>query len=109
MGGAEILMHQEDLPLYEKVKEQCRDFGVPPPKAPLAPPDAFVAHIDKIECKLGENGLKCSRILVTHGHLDHILGATELKLRTGAEILMHQEGIPSLQGTSDPEQIICSI
>ncbi|OLQ06180.1 hypothetical protein AK812_SmicGene10516 [Symbiodinium microadriaticum] len=43
LTGAVILMNQNDLGIYEKVKEQCRDFRVPPPLEPLLPPDDFLA------------------------------------------------------------------
>lgn len=50
-------------------------------------------NVDEIVGKLEENGLTCKRILITHGHLDHILGATQLKERTGAVILINQNDL----------------
>ena len=41
--------------------------------------------VDHIVSRLKFHGLSCKRILITHGHLDHIIGATELKKLTGAE------------------------
>jgi glyoxylase-like metal-dependent hydrolase (beta-lactamase superfamily II) len=35
------------------------------------------------------NGLKLYAVLFTHGHWDHILGAAEIKKRTGAKIAIH--------------------
>jgi glyoxylase-like metal-dependent hydrolase (beta-lactamase superfamily II) len=51
LPSVEILMHQDDLTLYENVAGQCRDFGVPPPPGaiPLPKPDAFVADGDVIQ------------------------------------------------------------
>merc|ERR1712039_630420 len=49
LTGAEILMNQKDLGLYERVADQCRDFGVPPPPKPLAPPDAYLADGDVVQ------------------------------------------------------------
>ena len=40
--------------------------------------------VDHIVSRLKFHGLSCKRILITHGHLDHIIGATELKKLTGA-------------------------
>eukprot|EP00755_Sulcionema_specki_P000402 Sspe_Gene.115086::Locus_101980_Transcript_1_1_Confidence_1.000_Length_753::g.115086::m.115086 len=50
-------------------------------------------NVDKIIRKLEDAKLKCNRVLVTHGHLDHILGAEEIKRRTGAVILLNKEDL----------------
>ena len=42
-------MNQNDLSLYEKVTEQCRDFRIPPPIEPLLPPDDFLADGDVVQ------------------------------------------------------------
>lgn len=39
---------------------------------------------------LTENQLKCTHILITHGHFDHILGTSELKAATGAKVCIHE-------------------
>ena len=49
--------------------------------------------VNEILDKLESKGLKCTRILITHGHLDHILGGRELKDKTGAEIIMHADDL----------------
>lgn len=39
-----------------------------------------------------ENGLTIEKILITHGHLDHIRGAKDLREMLGAPIVIHREG-----------------
>ena len=38
---------------------------------------------------LGENGLKPDKILLTHGHFDHVYGVASLVERFGCEVFMH--------------------
>lgn len=38
---------------------------------------------------LGRHRLKVKAIVLTHGHLDHVGGAAELRRRSGAPVLMH--------------------
>ncbi len=45
---------------------------------------------------LEERGLTLTKILLTHGHFDHIGGLAELAEKTGAEVLIHKEDIPLL-------------
>lgn len=54
----------------------------------------------KIEEYLNNNDLECKRILLTHGHFDHIAAATKLKSLTGARICIHEEDAQLLR---DPE------
>ncbi len=42
---------------------------------------------------LQNNGLKLNRILLTHGHIDHVSGVKELKDATGAPVFLHKEDI----------------
>lgn len=44
-----------------------------------------------IEDYLNTNGLKCKRILLTHGHFDHISVANELRSLTQAKICIHEK------------------
>ena len=47
---APVIMHQDDLSLYQRVEAQCRDFGVEYPfQDKLPEPDAFVADNDIID------------------------------------------------------------
>jgi len=41
--------------------------------------------------KLGENGLKVGAIMLTHGHVDHILGVKAVKEKTGALVYALKE------------------
>lgn len=45
-------------------------------------------------------GVKIKALLITHGHYDHIMGAAELKKRTGAKIYMHESDIEKIDDGS---------
>ena len=45
--------------------------------------------ISDVLAVLARHGLKLKRIYITHGHIDHIGGATKLRAATGAPITMH--------------------
>lgn len=40
--------------------------------------------------RLGRLGLKCTKIILTHGHVDHIGALREVLEATGAEVLIHE-------------------
>lgn len=45
---------------------------------------------------LKEEDLTLSKILLTHGHYDHIGGVLEVQKATGAQVFIHEEDIPML-------------
>jgi len=47
--------------------------------------------VDAILEVAGRHGLAVKQIVITHGHIDHVSGAMELKRRTGAPILINEE------------------
>eukprot|EP00239_Pterosperma_sp_CCMP1384_P012110 CAMPEP_0197864900 /NCGR_PEP_ID=MMETSP1438-20131217/43352_1 /TAXON_ID=1461541 /ORGANISM="Pterosperma sp., Strain CCMP1384" /LENGTH=219 /DNA_ID=CAMNT_0043483279 /DNA_START=86 /DNA_END=745 /DNA_ORIENTATION=+ len=111
--GASVVLHQDDLSLYNKVDEQCRDFGCPPPP-PLPEPDAFISDGDVIE--VGE-GMKFEAIHVpghtpgstTYVFPHHNMCCVGDTLFQGGVGRTQWGGIPSLQGTSNGQQLIASI
>ena len=44
----------------------------------------------KIEQALSAHGLRLEYIILTHGHFDHLLGASKFKEKTGAKIAAHE-------------------
>lgn len=77
----------------------CTIIGDPDSK------DAIVVDpggdVDKILSKLWQSGLTLKRVLITHGHLDHIQGGKELKEKTGCEIIMHQDDLGLYERVAD--------
>jgi len=57
------------------------------PEVAVIDPGAAKPVIDYLEA----NGLRCTHILITHGHFDHIGGAAELRERTGAHLYIHED------------------
>ena len=50
----------------------------------------------KIFPALEEFGMKCTKILLTHGHFDHVMALRDVKDKTGAEICIHKNDAPML-------------
>jgi len=51
----------------------------------------------RIHSRLTELGLTLKQILLTHGHIDHVGGAQELKQLTGAPILLNEDDLQMLK------------
>jgi hydroxyacylglutathione hydrolase len=54
-------------------------------------------NIPQILALLARHKLTLKQIVVTHGHIDHVGGAVQLKRATGAPILMNQNDMPQLR------------
>lgn len=69
----------------------------------LAPKQAIVidpADAKKVLKVLNEQQLKCTAILITHGHFDHILGVADLKAETQATVYIHKNDAEALAETT---------
>lgn len=92
--GAKVLIHMEDLFLYEKVHLQADLFGLPSP--PVSEIDVFLEH----GMEIGEGNLRC-RVIHTPGHTP---GSVSLyfsdKLFTGDALFRDGIGRTDLWGGS---------
>jgi len=57
------------------------------------------AEADQIMRVVEDLGLNIKLIVLTHGHMDHVGALKEVKEVTGAQIAIHTEDAPSLQGS----------
>lgn len=57
------------------------------------------ANVDSIISMAKKNGITIKYIINTHGHVDHIAGNTEMKDKTGAEIIIHEADADMLVST----------
>ncbi len=57
------------------------------------------ADVDGIIKIAGKNNINIKYIVNTHGHVDHIAGNTEMKAKTGAQIIVHKNDAPMLMHT----------
>ena len=64
--------------------------------------------VPKILQFLQDNGLTLQKILLTHGHYDHIGGVAELQAATGAEVYIHEADAPMLSDSNLNLEIPCS-
>mmetsp|Transcript_34419 Transcript_34419/g.103001 ORF Transcript_34419/g.103001 Transcript_34419/m.103001 type:complete len:226 (-) Transcript_34419:410-1087(-) len=112
--GCDILMHQDDLGLYERVADQCCDFRITPPKTPLPKPDAFVEDGTVIQWSPSYT-VECIHCPGhTPGSTSYYFPECNLvcpgdTLFKGSVGRTSWYGIPSLQGTSDAQQLVGSI
>jgi len=68
----------------------CGETG----QAMLVDPGAEIPRV----LALAEPGWRIGRILLTHGHIDHVAGAAEAQRATGAAMTIHQADLPFLAG-----------
>ncbi|HEX4064634.1 MAG TPA: MBL fold metallo-hydrolase [Acidobacteriaceae bacterium] len=54
-------------------------------------------NIPEILSFLARNHLRLKQIVVTHGHIDHVGGASRLKKATGAPVYLNQNDLPLLK------------
>jgi hydroxyacylglutathione hydrolase len=54
-------------------------------------------NIPQILARLAKRKLTLKQIVVTHGHIDHVGGAVQLKRATGAPVLLNQNDLPLLK------------
>src|SRR6478752_5571110 len=55
-------------------------------------------EVDEIKALAREMKVKITRIVCTHGHLDHIMAVRALKEETGAPYLLHQADLEIARG-----------
>lgn len=49
---------------------------------------------------INENGVKLQKLLLTHGHCDHIASAAYITANTGCEVYIHEADMPKLTNDS---------
>ncbi len=81
------------------LEENCYLIGCAPRCAVVDPG----AESDRIFHAIDRLGLVPERILLTHGHIDHIAHCAHVAERYGLEVWVHRADLPYLQGPQWPE------
>ncbi|MBS1815691.1 MAG: MBL fold metallo-hydrolase [Acidobacteria bacterium] len=58
-------------------------------------------NLAEIRARLAKLGLRCTQIVVTHAHIDHIAGARRLSQMTGAPVFYNQLDLPLVEMMDD--------
>lgn len=59
-------------------------------------------RIEDLQAFTEDNNLKVEKVLLTHGHADHIAGAMEAARAYDCPVCIHQADLPWLTGKDDP-------
>src|SRR5687768_9030714 len=51
-------------------------------------------EVDKVLAALRRHGLRCTAILNTHAHIDHVGANQALKEQSGARLMLHEADLP---------------
>lgn len=81
------------------LEENCYLVGIAPRCAVVDPG----AESDRIFRAIERRGLVPERILLTHGHIDHIAHCAHVAERYGIGVWVHRADLPYLQGPQWPE------
>jgi hydroxyacylglutathione hydrolase len=109
----EVLLHEKDQFLWDRVLEQCRDFGCPVPKVKVPPPTKYVNDKEVIG-----SGLTAATCIHTPGHTpgSQCIWFRDLNVMAAGDTLFNGgvgrtswRGIPSLEGTSSASDLKESI
>ncbi|MBR3994447.1 MAG: MBL fold metallo-hydrolase [Clostridia bacterium] len=83
------------IPLYPTFNEANCYIAVPDGLCECAVFDPG-DNAQRIINRADRNGLKISKIILTHAHFDHIMAVNELAALTGAEIIIHKDDLQAL-------------
>lgn len=81
------------------LEENCWLVGVPPRCAVVDPG----AESDRIAAEIERAGLVPEKILLTHGHVDHIAHCAQIAERFGLGVWIHAADLPYLEGPQWPD------